>query len=100
MAFKKGQSGNPGGKRKNPGGVEKPFKTALQMELLTKGKTMPELRKIARMMIDEALSKGAQAQRNVIIERLDGKLPLPLAGPDGEGAVTVILKRPPPREKS
>lgn len=91
MAFKKGQSGNPGGRAKGPQ-VEKLFKSALLMELKSKGAKMPELRTIARALIDDAKQAGNVAARNCFIERMDGKLPLPLSGPDGEGAVTVIIE--------
>jgi Family of unknown function (DUF5681) len=51
MAWKKGTSGNPRG---NPG-KDKLLRTALIMELKSKGQDMPELRQIARNCIDLAL---------------------------------------------
>ena len=84
MAWKKGQSGNQNGQ-----GKDKLFRTALLMELKSRGEDMPELRKIARKAIDQALD-GDNSARNMIIERLDGKVPQAVA--DDEGPVTVIIE--------
>ena len=55
MPWKKGTSGNPNG---NPG-KDKLLRTALRMELKSKGEDMPELRKIARRVVDCAV-KGKE----------------------------------------
>jgi len=56
MPWKKGTSGNPNG---NPG-KDKLLRTALLMELKSKGEDMPELRKIARGVVDCAV-KGRRS---------------------------------------
>jgi hypothetical protein len=68
MAWKKGTSGNPNG---NPG-KDKLLRTALLMELKSKGEDMPELRQIARKCIDVALEGQSWAVKE-IWDRLDGK---------------------------
>jgi len=68
MPWKKGTSGNPNG---NPG-KDKLFRTALLMELKSKGQGMPELRQIARKCIDRALEGESWAVKQ-IWDRLDGK---------------------------
>lgn len=67
MAFQKGKSGNPGGKPK-----DKPFRDALLMELKSAGEDMPQLRKIAKKMIELA-EKGDKDARKELSDRLDGK---------------------------
>ena len=66
--FQPGESGNPGGRVK-----DKPFRTALMMELKQAGEDMPELRKIARKLIERAMENNADCRE--IIDRLDGKVP-------------------------
>src|SRR5262245_16515486 len=68
MPWKKGISGNPMG---NPG-KDKLFRTALLMELKSKGEDMPELRQIARTCIDLAVEGEPWAIKG-IADRLDGK---------------------------
>ena len=71
MPWKKGTSGNPNG---NPG-KDKLLRTALRMELKSKGEDMPELRKIARRVVDCAV-KGKENwiwAAKEIWDRLDGK---------------------------
>src|SRR5262245_3273513 len=71
MPWKKGTSGNPSG---NPG-KDKFLRTALLMELKSKGQDMPELRAIARRIIDCAV-KGKESwswAAKEIWDRLDGK---------------------------
>ena len=68
---KNGTSGNPYG---NPG-KDKLLRTALLMELKNKGEDMPELRQIARRIIDCAV-KGKENwtwAAKEIWDRLDGK---------------------------
>jgi hypothetical protein len=68
---RKGTSVNPRG---NPG-KDKLIRTALLMELKSKGEDMPELRQIARKCIDLAL-KGEPWAVKEIGDSLDGKSPL------------------------
>ena len=86
MTWKKGESGNPNGRSK-----DKLFRDALIMELKTKGERMPELRMIARSAIDQAI-EGDSAARNMIVERLDGKVPRPAEDQESEQPVTVIIR--------
>lgn len=70
MAFQKGKSGNPGGRKS-----EKPFADALRMELAEAGENHKALRAIAKNLIDLA-QKGELAALpaiNAIADRLDGK---------------------------
>jgi hypothetical protein len=65
MAFSKGKSGNPGGRRK-----EKQFLDALSMEIAaTDGRS---LRAIASKLLEMAVSGDMQAIKEVA-DRLDGK---------------------------
>jgi hypothetical protein len=76
MPWKKGQSGNPTGVGV---GKEKLFRQALVMELKAAGEDLPELREIARELIDTAKNREHDdwpfACRE-IIDRIDGKAPV------------------------
>ena len=76
MPWKKGQSGNPTGVGV---GKEKLFRQALVMELKEAGEDLPELRQIARELIETAKSPAHDdwtfAVRE-IIDRIDGKAPV------------------------
>ncbi len=67
MEFKKGKSGNPGGR---PNSL--PFKTALEMEIKAAGADHKALRAIASKLIDEA-TDGNMMAIHAIADRLDGK---------------------------
>jgi hypothetical protein len=67
MAFKKGQSGNPGGRPKS-----KPFRDALSIELAARGEDAKSLRAIASQIIKKAEEGDLQAARE-IADRLDGR---------------------------
>lgn len=67
MAFEKGKSGNPGGRKR-----EKPFADALRMELAALGDDSQALRAIARKTIKRA-EAGDLAATAFIADRLDGK---------------------------
>ena len=67
MPFKKGQSGNPGGRPK-----EKPFSDALRMEIAAAGEDHKALRRVARALIKKAEDGEIQAIRE-LADRLDGK---------------------------
>lgn len=56
----------------NSGRREQYFLTALLMELKAAGKDMPELRKIARILIDKSLD-GDGVMMKELLDRLDGK---------------------------
>ena len=67
MPFKKGQSGNPGGRPK-----EKPFADALRMEIAAAGEDHRALRRVARKLIENAEAGDIRAIRE-LADRLDGK---------------------------
>ena len=71
MAWNKGQSGNPLGRKS-----DKPFADALRVELAEAGENQKKLRKIARNLIDLAAREndaGALPAILAIADRLDGK---------------------------
>jgi hypothetical protein len=84
MPWKKGQSGNPKGVGV---GKEKLMRQALMMELKSTGEDLPELRSIARNVIDEAKSRendnwfGAAKE---LWDRIDGNAPVMLTDDAGE----------------
>jgi len=67
MPFRKGVSGNPGGRPKT-----KPFYVALDMEIKAAGEDHKKLRTIARKLLEKAES-GDLAAIKEIADRLDGK---------------------------
>jgi hypothetical protein len=69
MGWKKGQSGNPGGR---PFGSDKLFVQALRMELAAAGENLKELRAVARALIDEAKAGNIRAIQE-LGDRLDGR---------------------------
>ena len=79
MAWPKGQSGNPLGRRS-----DKPFADALRLELAAAGADQKKLRKIARNLITLASSESTDALPAIlaVADRLDGK-------PAQESMVTV-----------
>lgn len=90
MTFKKGQSGNPGGRWKpgvsgNPGGRPKsrPFKEALDRILKARGHGSTEdgLDAIAAAMVAKA-ETGDVAAYKEIADRYEGKVPTPIGGTD------------------
>ena len=60
MAFKKGQSGNPGGRSK-----EKPFADALRMEIAAAGEDHKALRRVAKVLIGQAEGGDIRAIREL-----------------------------------
>ncbi len=67
MPYKKGQSGNPGGRSK-----EKPFADALRMEIADAGEDHKALRRVARKLIENAEGGDIRAIRE-LADRLDGR---------------------------
>ena len=67
MPFRKGESGNPGGRPK-----DKPFADALRMEIKAAGEDHKALRRVARTLIELAEQGDIRAIRE-LADRLDGK---------------------------
>jgi hypothetical protein len=86
MAFPKGKSGNPEGRRK-----DKKARDALVVKLLEAGEDMPRLRKVWGAIIDKA-EQGDVAAAREIFDRLDGKVPQALIGDDSEDPINVLSK--------
>jgi hypothetical protein len=73
-SWQPGQSGNPGGAAK-----DRAFRQAIVMELTSKDENMPELRTIARNLINTAKQAdhaNCLAATKEIADRLDGKSPV------------------------
>lgn len=88
MPFEPGNRANPGGRPK-----ERPFRTALNMQLKAAGEDLPQLREIADELIKQAKAGELPAIKE-IADRLDGKpaQQLNLAGHDGEAFKVAITK--------
>lgn len=104
MAFRKGQSGNAAGQfRKgqsgNPGGRPKwkPISNALtellELEIGEYGKFKPKTpaQKIAKKMIGDAM-KGVTTLVREVLDRTEGKVPLPITGDNGPIDVNVRIR--------
>ena len=96
MAWRKGQSGNPEGRR-----VEAPWKGALMRSLAqleirnADGKVVAKKGKALRLIADTVVTNAAFGKRDEwkeIGERLDGKVPQPLSG-DLDLNLTVEITR-------
>jgi hypothetical protein len=92
MPFKPGQSGNPGGRRK-----EKPYRDALRKVLAEefsfgpRGVTHTKLEAIVREHVNKALAGDVAAIRE-IIDRMDGKVPQGVIGGEEDDApISVAL---------
>lgn len=85
MTFKPGQSGNPGGRRK-----EKPVRDLLRL-VLAEAENVGQhrtLRKIVERLCEDA-AKGDNEARKIVFERLEGKVPMPVVGDDDLDPVSV-----------
>ncbi len=88
MTFKKGQSGNPGGKWKpgqsgNPGGRPRTrlFREALMRQLALRGKDDKGYDDMAASVIAKA-EAGDIAAFKEMADRVDGRVPTPIGGTD------------------
>jgi hypothetical protein len=86
MPFRKGQSGNPGGRPKH-----QHFKDALRAELAAKGDDHKALRRIARALINKA-GEGDLAAIREVADRLDGRTAQQIDGDRHSGFTIVISK--------
>lgn len=104
MPFQPGQSGNPGGRRK-----EKPYRDALRKVLAEQlGSIDPDepktkLEGVIRAHVAKALAGDVTAIQH-IAERMDGKVPQAVVGDDEEDPINVVHKivreivRPQPKD--
>lgn len=106
MVFKPGEVNNPTGST----GKDKLFRKALMLELASRGETLPELRVIAREMLDAAQGIAPKRGRGkppknappptprysrefatqTIIDRIDGKAHQPVSGVSDEPIVIAL----------
>lgn len=69
---------------------EKPFRDALRMEIAARGEDSRALRAVANKLLDLALV-GEQWAVRELLDRVDGKVPTPIAG-DDDNPLTLITK--------
>ena len=74
MAWKPGESGNPGGSRS-----PKPFRDALRMQIAQAGDDLAALRRIAQKLLDKA-EAGDLAAILAVADRLEGRPPQSIGG--------------------
>lgn len=85
MPFEPGQSGNPGGRPK----TAKEFRDALMVALKRTDGDKVKLAQVAEALVEEAIKGNVPAAKE-IADRIDGKVPQGVAGPDGEGPLEVL----------
>lgn len=89
MAFKKGQSGNPGGR-----GTEKVMRDALMLELKREaasgGKTK-KLQQIAEKLVQLACEGDVQAIKEVF-DRIDGRPAQAIVGSNDEPPIKTVVE--------
>ena len=74
------------GRPKGSENKDKPFRTALRMEIAASENDLPELRRIAKALIAKAADGDVQAIRE-IADRLDGKVPQAVVGDEEHPAI-------------
>lgn len=89
MAYKPGESGNPGGRPK-----AKPFADALRMEIAAAGADGKALRIVAAKLLEKAAEGDMQAIKE-LADRVDGKVAQAIIGGDEDDnpIVTEIIIR-------
>jgi hypothetical protein len=87
MPFAPGESGNPAGRPKG----SRPVTQQLIAALNENQGDATKLRRVVNALIGRACEGDVQAIKE-ILDRVDGKVPQPLAGADGEGPVSVLLQ--------
>ena len=90
--FRKGQSGNPGGRPKRKP-ISEALTELLDLELPKYKKFRPKTsaQKIAKRMIDDAV-KGVTTLVREVLDRTEGKVPLPITGDNGPIDVNVRIR--------
>lgn len=91
MPFQPGQSGNPGGRRK-----DKPYRDALRKVLAEElgfdpASARTKLEAVVRAHFTEAIGGDVTAM-NAIADRLDGKVPQAVVGDNDEDPINVVNK--------
>jgi hypothetical protein len=86
VAWQKGQSGNPAGRKQ-----EKPYRDALRMELAEAGGDLAACREIARAHI-KLCKNGDMPAIKELADRLDGKVPQAIVGDDEHEPVRMIVR--------
>jgi hypothetical protein len=88
MTFQAGQSGNPGGRKK-----DRPFLDALMMEakLAEAGEDTPAPKGSLRWNARQLLEKGDVQSIKELADRIDGKVPTPIAG-DDENPLNIVAR--------
>lgn len=84
MAFKKGQSGNPGGRPKEDDEIKR----------LAREKGPDAIKRLAEWMASDN-AKASVAASQAILDRGFGKPPQALTGPDGGPIATFIIENGP-----
>ena len=80
MPFQKGQSGNPGGRKREAETLTAALRSCLKSEA--------SRRRVAKVVVDLALAGNMDAIK-LVWERMDGKVPLPIQGGDQDKPVRV-----------
>ncbi len=89
MAFVKGQSGNPGGRKR----TETIFRDAILLALKREdGDNKLKIAKLAEALVDKAIDGDVPAAREVM-DRIDGRVPQPIDH-SGEVDHTYIARTP------
>lgn len=70
---------------------DKPFKDALRMAIADADGDNKALRQVAEALVSKAMTGDVSAIKE-IADRLDGKVPQSIAGPDGEGPLQAIFQ--------
>lgn len=90
--FQKGESGNPGGRPKTKP-ISDALRALLELKLAQYKKFRPRTpaEKIAKRMIDDA-AKGTTTMVREVLDRSEGKVPLPITGDNGPVEVNVRIR--------
>lgn len=86
MTFKKGQSGNPGGRPKS-----REFRDVLMLALKSADGDKLKLRRVAEKLVEKAI-EGAMAAIREIADRVDGKPTQALISEDGDQPIRIICE--------
>lgn len=85
MPFAPGQSGNPGGQRRN-----KLFRDALLASLKKADGDVERIQKVAEALVMKAVGGDVQAIKE-IADRIDGKVPQAIVGDESEAPIRMDM---------